>query len=72
MDEAVAPELHNNVPVAVVDKVDVPLQLFTTFMVGAVTVAKVVVDSAAPAGLITLITPSTVLAGVVTVKVVLV
>jgi hypothetical protein len=34
MEEVVAPVLHNNVPVAVVDKVDVPLQLLTTFTVG--------------------------------------
>lgn len=34
MDEVVAPVLHNNVPDAVVDKVDVPLQLFTTFTTG--------------------------------------
>ena len=34
MDEVVAPVLHNNVPDAVVDKVDVPLQLFTTVTTG--------------------------------------
>jgi hypothetical protein len=34
MDEAVAPLLHNNIPVAVVDNVDVP-QLFTTVTTGA-------------------------------------
>ena len=34
MEEVVAPVLHNNVPDAVVDKVDVPLQLLTTFTVG--------------------------------------
>ena len=34
MDEVVAPVLHNNVPDAVVDKVDVPLQLLTTFTDG--------------------------------------
>ena len=28
--------LHNNVPNAVVDNVDVPLQLFTTFTIGVV------------------------------------
>ena len=39
-------------------------------MVGAEAVAKVAAESAAPAGLITLIIPSTILAGVVTVKVV--
>ena len=34
MDEAVSAVLHNNVPVAVVDKVDMPLQLFTTVTEG--------------------------------------
>jgi hypothetical protein len=33
MDEVVAPVLHNNVPVAVVDKVDAP-QLLATFIEG--------------------------------------
>jgi putative N-acetylmannosamine-6-phosphate epimerase len=36
MEEVVAPVLHINVPVAVVDKVEVPLQLLTTFTTGAV------------------------------------
>ena len=45
MEEVVAPVLHNNVPVAVVDKVEVPLQLFTTFTVG---VAGVVFGAAVP------------------------
>ena len=35
MDEVVSPVLHNKVPVAVVDKVEVP-QLFTTVTIGAV------------------------------------
>ena len=34
IDEVVAPLLHNKVPVAVVDSVDVP-QLFTTVTTGA-------------------------------------
>jgi hypothetical protein len=34
IDVAVPPVLHNNVPDAVVDKVDVPSQLFTTFTDG--------------------------------------
>ena len=34
--------LHNNVPDAVVDNVDVPLQLFTTFTVGVAGVALMV------------------------------
>jgi putative N-acetylmannosamine-6-phosphate epimerase len=34
MEEVVAPVLHNNVPVAVVDNVDVPLQLLTTVTMG--------------------------------------
>lgn len=34
MDELVAPVLHNKLPGAVVDNVDVPLQLFTTFTTG--------------------------------------
>jgi len=33
-----SPVLHNNVPVAVVERVDVPLQLSTTFTTGVVTV----------------------------------
>ena len=36
IDEVASDELHNNVPDAVVDKVDVPSQLFTTFTDGAV------------------------------------
>jgi hypothetical protein len=35
IDEVVAPVLHNNDPVAVVESVDVPLQLFTTVTAGA-------------------------------------
>ena len=35
MDEVVSVVLHNKVPDAEVDKIDVPLQLFTTFTVGA-------------------------------------
>ena len=34
IDEVVAPLLHNRVPVAVVESVDVPLQLFTTVTTG--------------------------------------
>ena len=34
--------LHNNVPDAVVDNVDVPLQLFTTLTVGVAGVALIV------------------------------
>ena len=34
MDEVVALLLHNRVPVAVVESVDVPLQLFTTVTTG--------------------------------------
>jgi putative N-acetylmannosamine-6-phosphate epimerase len=45
MEEVVAPVLHNNVPVAVVDNVEVPLQLLTTFTVG---VAGVVFGAAVP------------------------
>ena len=40
--EVVAAVLHNNVPDAVVDNVDVPLQLFTTFTVGVDGVALIV------------------------------
>ena len=42
MVEVVSLVLHNNVPVAVVDNVDVPLQLFTTFTVGVEGVALIV------------------------------
>ena len=45
MEEVVAPVLHNNVPDAVVDKEDVPLQLLTTFTIG---VAGVVFGAAVP------------------------
>jgi hypothetical protein len=45
MDEVVAPVLHNNVPDAVVDNVDVLSQLFTTFTEG---VAGVVFGAATP------------------------
>ena len=45
MEEVVAPVLHINVPDAVVDNVDVPLQLLTTFTVG---VAGVVFGEAVP------------------------
>ena len=45
IDEAVSCVLHNNVPDADVDKVDVPLQLLTTFTVG---VAGVVFGAAVP------------------------
>ena len=34
IDEPVEPVLHNRLPPAVVDKVDVPLQLFTTVTIG--------------------------------------
>ena len=36
IDEVFAPVLHNNVPVALVDKVEVPLQLSVTLTDGAV------------------------------------
>lgn len=39
MEDVVVPVLHNNVPVAVVDNVEVPLQLLTTFTVGLAGVA---------------------------------
>ena len=42
MVEAVALVLQSNVPDAVVDNVDVPLQLFTTFTVGVDGVAFIV------------------------------
>ena len=42
MEEVVAPVLHNNVPDAVVDKVDVPLQLLTTFTVGVAGIGVIV------------------------------
>jgi len=45
MDGVEAPLLHNNVPVAVVESVDVPLQLSTTVTVGA---AAVVFGEAVP------------------------
>jgi len=45
MEAVVAPVLHNNVPDAVVDKVDVPLQLLTTFTIG---VSGVVFGAAVP------------------------
>jgi putative N-acetylmannosamine-6-phosphate epimerase len=45
MEEVVAPVLHNNIPVAVVDKVDVPLQLLTTFTIG---VAGAIFGAAVP------------------------
>jgi hypothetical protein len=35
MDEPEAPVLHNRFPVAVVDRIDVPLQVFTTVTTGA-------------------------------------
>ena len=35
IDEVLSPVLHNKVPAAVVDKVDVPLQLSVTLTVGA-------------------------------------
>lgn len=38
----VAVVLHNNVPDVVVDKVDVPLQLFTTFTVGVAGIGLIV------------------------------
>jgi pyruvate carboxylase len=34
IEEPLVPVLHNKLPVAVVDKVDVPLQLFTTDTTG--------------------------------------
>jgi hypothetical protein len=34
IDEVEAPVFHNNIPVAVVDSVEVPLQLSTTFTTG--------------------------------------
>ena len=40
--EVVSVVLHNNVPVAVVDNVDVPLQLFTTVTEGVAGVAFIV------------------------------
>lgn len=40
--EVVAPVLHNKVPVAVVERVDVPLQLFTTVTPGVAGVAETV------------------------------
>ena len=43
--EVVSVVFHNNVPDAVVDNVDVPSQLFTTFTVG---VAGVVFGAAVP------------------------
>ncbi len=45
MVEVVSFVLHNNVPLAVVDNVDVPLQLFTTLTVG---VDGVVFSAATP------------------------
>ena len=45
IDEVASDVLHNNVPDAVVDKADVPLQLFTTFTEG---VAGVVFGAAIP------------------------
>ena len=45
IDEPVEPVLHNKLPPAVVDKVDVPLQLFTTVTIG---VAGVVFGAAVP------------------------
>ncbi len=42
MDEAISVVFHNNVPDAVVDNVDVPLQLFTTFTDGVVGVALMI------------------------------
>jgi len=56
MEEVVAPVLHNNVPVAVVDKVEVPLQLLTTLTIG---VAGVVFGAAVPKPA-SLIQPSTI------------
>jgi len=49
MEEAVAPVLHDKEPVAVVDKVDVPLQLLTaviTGVAGVVPITAVVVPAA--------------------------
>ena len=56
MDEVASDVLHNNVPDAVVDKADVPLQLFTTFTdgVAGVNFGAAVPDPAA------LVQPSTV------------
>ena len=56
IDEEVSVVLHNNVPVAEVESVEVPLQLFTTFTVGGVGVVfgAAVLDPAA------LVQPSTV------------
>ena len=56
IDGVVSVVLHNNVPDAVVDKVDVPSQLFTTFTEGA---AGVVFGAAVPEPA-SLIQPSTV------------
>ena len=42
IEEAVSVVLHNNVPDVVVDKVDVPLQLFTTFIEGVAGVVLIV------------------------------
>ena len=42
IDEVVSDVLHNNVPEAVVDNVDVPLQLFTTFTEGVAGVVLIV------------------------------
>jgi hypothetical protein len=42
IDEVVSVVLHNNVPEAVVDKVDVPSQLFTTFTEGVEGVVLIV------------------------------
>ena len=39
MDEVIAPLLHNKVPAAVVDKTEVPLQLFTTVTTGVAGIA---------------------------------
>jgi putative N-acetylmannosamine-6-phosphate epimerase len=45
IDEVEAPVLHNKVPVAIVDNVEVPLQLSTTFTTG---VDGVVLGAAVP------------------------
>ncbi len=45
MDEVVAPVLHSNDPVAVVESIEVPLQLFTTVTAG---VAGVALGAAVP------------------------
>ena len=42
MIEVISLVLHSNVPDAVVDNVDVPLQLFTTFTIGVAGVAFIV------------------------------